>query len=388
MRLDQAACIEDLIGIARRRVPSFAFDYLDGGVGQDKGIAHMRKQIERLRLRMVPLQGVSKPDLSVTLFGKKYSMPIGVAPMGLANLIWPGTDLNLARMAQRENMPYVLSTAGSTSIEDIARTAPDVCWYQLYTPRNEELRWEMIGRAASAGMHVLAITVDTPTPSRRNRNIRNNFTLQFKMTPSVALAVALRPQWSFSTLAAGIPTPQNYGRFSLPGGSSAVQMAGQIGRQHKGDITWDDFRGVRDAWKGKLVVKGVVDPESAKELISNGADGIWVSNHGGRQLESSLAPIDALPLIRKAVGPEVPLIYDSGIRGGEDIIKACALGADMVFSGRCFGYASGAGGAAGVDKAFEILQDETARGLIQMGCPAIRDLNPDWIVRTPEGQNY
>jgi (S)-mandelate dehydrogenase len=295
-------------------------------------------------------------DTSVELFGHRYDQPFGVAPLGMANLCWPDTDLTLARLSEQHNVPYVLSTAGTTSIEKIAEVAPTVAWFQLYLSRDEAITTDMMTRAWRSGIRVLVLTVDVPYPGRRNRSIRDRFSLPFVITPRLVSDLATHPCWSVATLAAGIPTLTTYTKYAK---SDNLEVVGNfIAQLNKNGFGWDDLRRVRDQWKGKLVVKGVLDPNDATAIREAGADGIWVSNQGGRQLESAPATIDMLGDIRIASGPSFPVLFDGGIRSGEDIIKARALGATMVFSGRCFAHGCAAGADSGAARAFEILAVE------------------------------
>jgi L-lactate dehydrogenase (cytochrome) len=382
MNYKNAACVEDMIGIARRRVPAFAFDYLDGGAGDDAGVKRNRAAFNDAVLKMVPLAGVGMPETEVNLFGRAWSMPIGVSPMGMANGVWPQTDLALARMAQRHNIPYSLSSTASTDIETIAKAAPDSAWFQLYVPEKEEMRQDLLKRARDCGVKVLGITVDVPVGARRNRNIRNmNGNHVKRMSPTFIMDVLSHPSWAWATLNAGTPNIEVFKKYSDRMASrTAGTMADWVQKQLRGVLNYDDIRRMRDQWKGTLLIKGVVDPHAAKQLVDVGVDGIWVSNHGGRQFESAVATLHALPAIRAAVGPNVPLIFDGGVRTGEDVIKALALGANMVFSARCFAYGTGAGGADGAERVFGILDDQIKRGLVQMGCPSIKALNPDWVI--------
>jgi (S)-mandelate dehydrogenase len=371
-RLANAASIGDLATLAQRRIPSFAWHYLDGGVGEDRGVKRNEAALERILFRTRHLAG-GAADTSVELFGQRYAQPFGVAPVGMANLTWEGTDLALARLAQRESIPYVLSTAGTTSIEEIAKVASDMGWFQLYLSKDNAITADMMRRAWDAGMRVLALTIDVPIGSRRNRAMRGGVALPFRFSRKVLFELATHPAWALATARAGAPKVQNYVPYANNANFAVVGK--YMADLNKWGIDWDDLRRVRDLWKGHLVIKGVLDPTDAGAMVRLGADGIWVSNHGGRQLESAPAPIDVLADVRDAVGPTVPVLFDSGIRCGEDIVKARALGADMVFCGRGFVYGTGAGGVAGAEKAFTILADQTRRALIQIGCPSIAAMN-------------
>jgi (S)-mandelate dehydrogenase len=380
MRVANAACIDDLARIARRRLPRFVFNYVAGGAGQEAGVRRNEEAFRPILFRVRRFAGLAEAK-PVELFGHSYSQAFGVAPLGMANLSWPGADLALARLAQRENIPYVLSTAGTTSIERIAEAAPDVAWFQLYLSRDERITLDMIERAWQAGIRVLVLTVDVPAASRRNRGIRDGFSLPFHYTPRLIADLAAHPEWSLAMLRAGVPTLETYAKYAS---SPDMQVVGKfIAHLNKNGFDWDDLRKVRELWRGTLVVKGILVAEDAAEAVRLGADAIWVSNHGGRQLESAPASIDMLGDVCAEVGHAVPVLFDGGIRGGEDAIKACALGADMVFSGRCFAYGVAAGGEGGAAKAFEIISREIVAALTQMGCGSIGEAGHEFLLDRP-----
>lgn len=370
--------IDDLRAGTRRRVPKLAFDYLDGGAGDEANLRRNRSGFGDITLRPEYLRDVSDRSQKVTLFGHTYDAPIGVSPVGLANLIWPETDRTLATMAASRNVPYTLSCVATTSIEDIAKIAPDHFWFQHYIPEREDICFDLVRRAREAEARVMVLTVDIPVPAKRLRDLRNNFILPFKYRPQVIWDVATHPVWALETRKAGPPkfmniepyvedTPQD----SAFGTAQAAQVSPKLGE--------DMIKRIRDAWDGPLVVKGLLSPNSAEAAKRIGADGIIVSNHGGRQMDSAPSTIEALPGVVAAVGEDIPVMLDSGIRTGVDIVKAYCLGAKFVFSGRCFVYATGALGSAGGKRAMDILTDEVDRTLAQMGCTAVEALGPDYV---------
>jgi isopentenyl diphosphate isomerase/L-lactate dehydrogenase-like FMN-dependent dehydrogenase len=313
----------------------------------------------------------------IDLLGKHYDQPFGIAPIGLCNLVWPDLDDALFALARDKNIPAVLSTAGSASIEDAAKLAGDKLWFQLYLSREERITADLLKRAWDAGVRVLAFTVDVPGPARRNAALRAGFTTALTWNGKLGVDIALHPSWSLSTLMKGSPKLGNFG----PYGDSMNQSIAQVSRGN--GLTWDDLKLVRNLWKGKLVIKGVLEPDDARKMIREGVDGIWVSNHGGRQLEASPATIDVLASIRAAVGPNIPVMIDSGIRSGEDVLKCLGLGADFVFCGRSFLYGAAAFGPKGVLCAYNILAAEVQAGLMQMGCPSAEDLDESYILKGP-----
>lgn len=378
----RAASIDDLAALARRRIPRFAFDFLDGGAGDENGL---RRNIERLRAMLLkPRYAVGiAPELSASLFGRDWSLPVGVAPVGMGNLVWPGADLALARVAHAAGVPFVLSTAGTTTIEEVAAAAPGTAWFQLYVSRRDAINRDLLRRAAQAGVRTLVVTIDIAAPGNRRRDVRNRFVLPFR--PGLRLGVDLlcRPRWSLATLAAGAPQFANLLPYSAKG-DAGRSLPEFMAEQIKANLCWDDIRALRDLWSGELVVKGILAAEDAVLARAAGADAVWVSNHGGRQLDAAPATIDAVPAVRAALGPHVPVLMDGGIRSGEDIAKARIAGADFVFSGRCFYYGIGAGGPRGGEQALALLADDLRRALMQLGCPSYAALDDRWRWRDDE----
>ena len=378
LRRNSLHTIDDLREAARRRIPQLAFDYLDGGAGNEANLRRNRKGFEAVTLRPEYLRDVSDRSRKVTLFGHTYDAPIGVSPVGLANFIWPGTDGALAAMAARRNIPYILSSVGTTTIETIADIAPDHAWFQVLLPDRHEICFDLIRRAREAGMKVLVMTVDIPVPSKRLRDLRNNFMLPFKLEPRVLWDIAARPAWALATLRAGTPKFANLIPYMEPG-TGARSLGAAQASQVSANVGEDVIKRMRDAWPGPFVLKGVLSARTAEAARRLGADGIIVSNHGGRQVASGPSTIEALPEIVSAVGKDMTVMLDSGIRSGDDIVKAYALGAQFTFSGRCFVYATGALGPAGGEHALDLLTDEVDRTLAQIGATGMDELGPDNI---------
>ena len=318
--------MEDARALARRRMPRMMFDFVDGATGREAGERLNRSAIQQVRLLPRILVDIEDRSLGKSFLGRDMGLPFGIAPMGMCALAWPGADRMLAAEAVRREIPLCLSTAASTSLEDMQALAGGRAWFQLYVLHSQDFAFEMADRAAAAGYEVLVLTVDVPVVSRRVRDLRNGFQVPFRFGPKQVLDFACHPRWSLATLAHGVPKSANFD--TAEGGPAFVRGAS------RGGADWAFLDRLRKRWTGKLVVKGVLSPAEAVRIKDAGADAVYVSNHGGRQLDGAPAAIHALPQVRAAVGADYPLIFDSGIRSGEDIVKALALGADFVMLGR------------------------------------------------------
>lgn len=353
---------EDARRIARKRLPWMVFDYIDGAAGNGLGDELNRQAIRELRLQTRILIDVEKRNISKSIFGMQCQLPFGISPMGMCNLSCPGADLMLARFASQHNIPIGASTAASSSLESIGKAAEGNAWFQLYFGGDESVCNNLIDRAQRAGYETLIFTVDVPEVGRRPRELRHGFKMPFKIGPRQFLDFALHPGWSISSLLAGAPQLANFDNTD----STFDRTRSRAGAD------WAFLDSIREKWKGRLVVKGVLHAGDAKRLVEHGVDGIQVSSHGGRQLESVQCAIHALARIRDAVGDDVPLIYDSGIRSGEDICKAYAVGADFVMLGRPLLFAMAAGGEKGLHQLCDVIAQETSIALAQLG---INDIN-------------
>lgn len=356
-------CVDDARRLARRRMPRIIFDYIDGAAGQESAAALNRRRLEEQRLQPRVLVNVESRSLSMTLLGRSYDLPFGIAPMGMCNLSWPGADLLLAKAAVRHNLPMVLSTMSSTSLESVADAVGENGWFQLYMGQSEEQAMGLVDRAAAAGYQTLVLTVDVPQVAPRLRDLRNGFKAPLRIGPKQFIDFALHPRWSLTTLKTGAPDLANFGDAGFDRDAS------------RGAVDWDFLDRVRKRWQGSLVVKGVLDAGDAVRIRDAGVDGIYISNHGGRQLDSAPAAIDRLPVIREAVGADFCLLFDSGVRSGESVVKALANGADFVFLGRPFLYGLGAGAARGLEQVIEIVRNETSVCLAQIGCTDINNVD-------------
>ncbi len=341
--------------LAKRRLPWMVFDYMDGSAGEEHGSALNRRALQDIRLRSRVLVYVSKRSLDLPVFDHAATRPFGISPMGMCNLAAPNADLMLARLAADYRIPHGVSTVASTSLEKIIEVAQGNAWFQLYFSGDGSTAMKLVDRAEAAGYPTLVITLDVPEVGRRPRELRHGFTMPFKIGPKQVIDFALHPRWSLNTLFRGKPQMANFAE-------------GEFDRtESRARATWDTLARLRDAWPGKLVVKGVLDVADAKTLVAQGVDAIQISSHGARQLEAAPAPIDILAKIRSALGPDVPLFYDSGLRTGEDVLKALTQGANFTFLGRVWQYAIAADGDRGLAKMWDIISDELSIAMAQTG---------------------
>ncbi len=365
--------LEDARKLAKKRLPKMFFDFVDGASGDEKLCELNSSALDQIRLEPKVLRNVERRNLSKEFFKIKYDLPFGFAPMGMCNLTWPGADTMLAKESVINNVPTCVSMASSTSLEKMFELSKGNSWLQLYIFQDEDFVMELIERAKKTGYKVLILTVDVPIQFRRAKDDKNGFTVPFKIGPKQFFDFATHPNWSISTLLYGIPKPMNYETSKK--GNKFVRS------ESRGSTDWNTLKRIRNAWKGKLIVKGVMSEQDAIKIKEAGADGIQVSNHGGRQLESATSAINALPLIRKAVGQEFPLLFDSGIRSGGDIVRALAFGADYVMIGRPLMYAIGADGARGLRKILDIIRGELSTTLGLVGLTDINEITSDIIAQ-------
>ena len=358
--------LEDFRQRAKTRLPKIMFDFIDGAAGGENGSYNNYHCIERIRLLPRVLNNVVERDLAKLIFEEEFKLPFGIAPMGMCDLAWAGTDQALAASAAQYQVPLCLSTAASTSIEQMMDASEGKTWFQLYVGSSLEEGIEKVRRAAAAGCRTLILTVDVPEVAPRWRDLHNGFKVPFRIGPKQFMDFASHPRWVAETLWKGIPRPAH---FPDPNKrqKDGTKAKGFNREETRGKVDWNFLRRLRDEWKGNLVVKGVLSPEDALQIRDLGADAIYVSNHGGRQLDSAPSAISRLPLIREVLGKGYPLIFDSGIRNGEGVVKALALGADFVMLGRPFLYASGAAGKKGVFRMMELLSNEISLCMAQLG---------------------
>ncbi len=362
--------ISDLKLRAQRRIPHFVWEYLDSATGSEATQARNRMALDNILFNPSVLHGEFAPDLSTTFLGRDYALPVGIAPVGMSGLIWPDAERMLAQSAVRSGQPYCLSTVATQTPEDLSAHISDQGWFQIYPPRDPDIRADMLARAKGAGFHTLVLTVDVPVASRRERQTRGGLTQPPRLTGRLAVQAAMRPAWLNGIRKTGMP------RMKLMD-SYADQKTKLPSTQHVGYLLrtspdWDYVQTLRDAWDGPMIVKGISLPDDAQRLETYGVDALWVSNHAGRQFDAGPATIETLPCVREAT--TLPLIIDSGIEGGLDIMRAMALGADFVMLGRAFHYGLGALGESGADHVFDILHQDLIANMGQVGATSFRDL--------------
>ena len=362
--------IADLKTRARARIPHFVWEYLDSATGVEATQARNRVMLDQVLLNPSILHGEFEPDLSTTFLGKSHPLPIGIAPVGMSGLIWPGAEQMLARTAARANIPFTLSTVASQLPEDVGPHAGDHGWFQLYPPRDPEIRADILKRARNAGFHTIVLTVDVPVASRRERQTRGGLTNPPKLTPRLAIQAAQCPAWLNGIRKTGMPRLRLMESYSE--NRSALPSNQHIGYLLRTSPDWDYFKSLREAWDGPLIVKGIGNPDDAARLTDEGADALWVSNHAGRQFDGGPATIETLPLIRAAT--TLPLIFDSGIEGGLDVLRALASGADFVMLGRAFHYGLAALGEVGAAHVLDILRQDMISNMGQLGTKTLKDL--------------
>ncbi|MCV6605200.1 MAG: alpha-hydroxy-acid oxidizing protein, partial [Porticoccaceae bacterium] len=325
----------DLKKQARKRMPRFAFDYIEGGCHEEIGLLRNRQDIQAVQLRSELLKPFGSSSLEVELFGHTYAAPFGVAPVGLQGLMWPKAPEILAKAAAEKNVPFILSTVSSAKLEDIAEISEGKAWYQLYNPTDESIRKDLLNRVAAAQYPVLVVTVDVPTFGYRPRDIRNGLAMPPKMSISNILQMLARPAWLLATAKAGKPEMQTLKPY-MPKNMPTDQLAAFMNKTVMGRVDIEGLKPIRDFWKGPLVVKGLINEKDVASAISLGADAVVMSNHGARQLDQGESPVPALKKAAKQYGDRIKIFMDSGLRSGTNIASAMACGADFTFLGRPF----------------------------------------------------
>jgi len=363
-------CNEDLRREAKRRIPRAIFDYVDRGSYDEITLTANRRDLDAVRLRQRVMLDVSNRQLGSTLLGTSVDMPLIIAPTGLTGLVHARGEMLAVRAAEKAGIPFTLSTVSICSIEDVASVATKPFWFQLYVMKDRDFVKSLIERAAKAGCSTLVVTVDLPITCQRHRDIKNGLTVPPRLTPSNLLDMARKPAWGLKLLAGRRMIFGNLADF-LPKQAKLASMSQWLAQQFEPSMSWEDVAWIKSLWPGKLVVKGIADPEDAKAAVAVGVDAVVVSNHGGRQLDGAPSSIAALPAVVEAVGDRVEVLFDGGVRSGQDVLKALALGARGAMIGRAYLYGLGAAGQEGVETALSLIRKELD---VSMALTGLRDI--------------
>jgi (S)-mandelate dehydrogenase len=376
-----ANSVESVRELAKKRLPKGLFEFVDRGSDDELAILNNRDAFNRVKFRPRSLVDVSGRSSETTVFGQTIGMPLAIAPTGAAGLLWYRGEMALAKAAAAAKVPFTLATRSMSAMEDIASEAGGTLWLQLYTQRNRQDCYDVIDRAKAAKFQGLVLTVDTPMNPSRDYNDRNGYSLPFKYTVRGVTDILLHPRWFAGVIGkyyanGGLPRFENLpGRRTINEGISPTQMLSD-------DLTWRDIEEYRRRWPGRLIVKGIMHPDDAKRAAQLGADAVIVSNHGARNLDGTMAPLDALPDVVDAVGDRIEVFMDGGIRRGADIAKAVALGARMVLVGRPTLYGTAVAGEMGATHVLNNLKKELLYTLATLGVPRISELSRD-IIHAP-----
>ncbi len=374
----QYPAVEDLRKEAQKKIPRFAFEYLDGGCNEDVNLKRNTDEIRTVQLKPHYLKTFNGSNLNTTLFGKTYAAPFGIAPVGLQGLMWPNAPEILAKAAYAHNIPFILSTVTTMNIERACELTEGNAWFQLYNPAAEEVRNDIIDRAAAAGCEVLVLLCDVPTFGYRPRDFKNGLALPPKMSLRNIIQILGRPRWALNTLRYGTPTFETLKPYT-PEGLNLKQLGAFMDKTFSGRLDTERIKPIRDRWKGKLILKGVASEADTQTAIDLGFDGIIVSNHGGRQLDAGESSIAALQSIVAKYKHKITIMQDSGLRSGPDIARCLASGADFTFMGRAFMYGVAALGVQGGNHTISILKTQLQQNLEQLCCASITDL-PNYLV--------
>ena len=373
----KAASVGDYRALARARLPHFLFEYLDGGSYDEVTLGRNIDDLRSVALRQRVLRDVSDIDLSTQLFGKSWAMPVGLGPVGLSGLYARRGEVQAARAAAAANVPFALSTLSACSIAEVARAAP--LWFQLYIVKDRGFVADMIARARDAGCGALLLTVDLAAPGTRYRDYRSGLSGSLRGPGSRFAQALARPGWAWDVAING--RPLTFGNLEpLLGSGAALQdLMGWVGANFDAGVGWKDVDWVRSQWAGPLVIKGILDPEDAREAVAAGVDGIVVSNHGGRQLDGVISTARALPRVAEAVGGRMPLLVDGGVRSGLDVVRMLSLGADFVLMGRAWAYALAAAGGTGVAHVLRLVEAEMRVAMALTGHTRISEIGAETL---------
>src|SRR5262245_48900212 len=379
MTLRHMTCIQDLRQVARRKVPRAFFDYAEAGSYSQETLHANRADLERIKLRQRVLVDVSQRDLATTIIGEKVSLPLALAPIGLCGMQHGDGEILACRAAQAAGIPFTLSTMSICSIEDVAEATGKPFWFQLYVIRDRGFIKALIERAHAAKCSALVLTLDLQVLGQRHCDIKNGMTVPPEIRLANLIDIATKPEWALSILRGKRKTFGNLAGH-VKGMEGVTSLAQWTQGQFDPTLNWKDVEWIRSLWPGKLILKGILDVEDAKIAAKAGAQALVVSNHGGRQLDGAQSSIAALPKIAEAVGSDIEVLFDGGIRSGQDVLRALALGARGCLVGRAFVYGLGAGGEAGVAKAIEIIAKELDVSMALCGVKNVRDIDSRVIV--------
>jgi L-lactate dehydrogenase (cytochrome) len=378
-----AASVQDYRELARRRLPPFLFEYMDGGSYAEVTLRRNRDDLANIALRQRVLRDVSQIDLSSSLFGQKMALPLALAPIGLAGMNARRGEVQAAKAAAGAGVPFTLSTVSACGLEEVAGQSPSPIWFQLYMIRDREFMRDMMVRAVAADCSTLVFTVDMPVPGSRYRDYRSGLAGAPGLTGQVRRAAqgAMHPRWAWDVGIMGRPHQLGNVAPVLKGKTGIEDFFAWMRNNFDPSINWRDLDFIRSEWKGPLIIKGIMDAEDAAEAAKTGADGIVVSNHGGRQLDGVPSTATALPAIAERVGDDLTVLADGGIRSGLDVVRMIALGAKGVLLGRAWAYALGAKGGAGVSHMLQLVEAEMRVAMALTGCTKISDINQSSLVR-------
>ncbi|MEO1009909.1 MAG: alpha-hydroxy acid oxidase [Bacteroidota bacterium] len=364
--------LEDLGKKAKKRIPKVAWEYLDCGTGDEHLLQRNREAFQKVNFVPNFCKGPLLAETETTLFGNTYAAPIGMAPVGLTGLMWPKVELKLASTAQRMQLPYCLSTVATETPETVGALVGNMGWFQLYPPKDQRLCDSLLQRAKDSGLHTLVVTADVPMASRRERSKRAGLGIPPKITLEMVWQGITHPTWTLETLIHGMPRLRTVEHYT--NNNNMRFMSGFVGNRLGGTLDWDYCQRLKEAWQGPVVLKGVLHPEDAAKAVAIGLDGIYVSNHGGRQFNGAISALEALPPIVEEVQGKVPVLFDGGIRTGLDVMRALYLGADFVMIGRPFIWGVAALGKYGADYAASILMDDLKNNMVQLGVKNLAEL--------------
>ena len=375
----RAHSIEELRAMARRRIPNFCFEYVEGGAEEESTLHRNRDVFADIAFRPRSLVDVSKRDIGIDLFGRRSAAPFMIGPTGFSGLLSREGDIALASAAAEAGIPYILSNASTVALERVVEAAGGRVWMQVYMYRTRDFVAKLAERAQRAQVEALVVTTDSAIYGKREWDLRN-YARPLKLDLRNTFDVVAHPRWMMDVLwPRGMPKFANLGDLLPPGQDSVRGAASALAKELDPSLSWDDIRWLRDRWPGRLIIKGLMHPEDAVRAVSVGADGIVLSNHGGRQLDGSISAMEVLPEVVKEVNGRLAVMLDGGFRRGSDIVKAMALGADAVLLGRATSWGLAAGGRAGVDRAIEILKTEVDRVIGLLGCKSVAELDTRYL---------